>query len=98
MRIDCHSGCMTCEKIYFMTPDPSEAQSVHTHGCAPEEPGPEIIKLLFVLNLAEHEISPPNKSQIASNCKIFLAKYISERKISSNKYANANYCWHFYIY
>ena len=36
--------------------------------------GPEIIKL-FVLNSAEHEICPANKSQITNNCKFFLVKH-----------------------
>ena len=28
----------------------------------------------FLLNSAEHEICPANKSQITNNCKFFLAK------------------------
>ena len=37
--------------------------------------GPEIIKLFFMLNSAEHEIFFANKSQITYNCKFFLANY-----------------------
>ena len=29
----------------------------------------------FMLNSAEHEFFPANKSQIANNCKFFLAKH-----------------------
>ena len=36
--------------------------------------GPEVIKL-FMLNSAEHEIGPANKSQIDNNLKLFLAKH-----------------------
>ena len=34
----------------------------------PVQPGPEVIKLVFMLNSAEHEICPANKYQIANNC------------------------------
>ena len=38
--------------------------------------GLEVIKLfIFILNSAEHEICPANKSQITNNRKFFLAKY-----------------------
>ena len=37
-------------------------------------PGPEVIKLFFMLNSAEHEICPANKSQITNKCKFYLAK------------------------
>ena len=36
---------------------------------------PQDHKTFFMLNSAEHEICPANKSQIANNCKLFLAKH-----------------------
>ena len=36
--------------------------------------GPEIIKLLFILNSAEHEMYPANKYQSADNFDIFPAE------------------------
>ena len=51
-----------------------------------------------MLNSAEHEIWPANKSQITNNHN-FLLQNIAEYEIfSANKYENANYCWHFHIY
>ena len=35
---------------------------------------PRGYKTFFMLNSAEHEICPANKSQITDNCKFFLAK------------------------
>ena len=43
-----------------------------------------------MLNSAEHEICPANKSQITDNCKFFLAKLAEHEKFSANKYENAN--------
>ena len=40
-----------------------------------KQPGPEVIKLFFILNWAEYEICPANKSQITNNCKLCLAKH-----------------------
>ena len=37
--------------------------------------GPEVTKLFFMLNSAEHEICLANKPQITNNCKFFLAKH-----------------------
>ena len=37
-------------------------------------PGPEVIKLFFMLNSAEHEICLANKSQITSNFKFYFTK------------------------
>ena len=54
-------------------------------------------KTIFMLNSAEHEIFPANKSQIANNCKFFL-NIAEHENFSANKYENANYCWHFHIY
>ena len=31
--------------------------------------------IFFMLNLAEHDICPANKSQITNRCKFFLAKH-----------------------
>ena len=36
---------------------------------------PRGYKTFFMLNSAEHEICPVNKSQITNNCKFFLAKH-----------------------
>ena len=36
---------------------------------------PRGYKTFFMLNSAEHEICPANKSQITDNCKFFLAKH-----------------------
>ena len=36
--------------------------------------GPRGCKAFFMLNSAEHENCPANKSQIINNCKLFLAK------------------------
>ena len=36
---------------------------------------PRGYKTFFMLNSAEHEICPANKSQITNNCKFFLAKH-----------------------
>ena len=35
---------------------------------------PEVTKL-FMLNTAEHETFPADKSQITNNCKFFLSKF-----------------------
>ena len=65
-----------------------------------------------MLNSAEHEICPVNKSQITNICKFFPAKHSQARDyktffmlnsaeheiFSANKYENANNCWHFHIY
>ena len=52
-----------------------------------------------MLNSAEHEICPANKSQITNICKFFLSKYsLKHEKFSANKYENDDYCWHFHIY
>ena len=61
---------------------------------------PRGYKTFFMLNSAEHEICPANKSQITDNCKFFLAKHtVAEHEnFSADKYENANYCWHFHIY
>ena len=55
-------------------------------------PWPWGYKTSFMLNSAEHEICPANKSQIITNCKFFLAKHSGGWKFSANKYENANYC------
>ena len=39
---------------------------------ATTKPGPKVIKL-FYAHLAQHQIYPAKKSQIASNCKFFVA-------------------------
>ena len=58
-------------KIYFI----SYLLILSSVGCSVlNEPGPEVIKLFFMLNSAEHEICP-NKSKITNNFKLFLAKH-----------------------
>ena len=59
---------------------------------------PRGYKLFFMLNSAEHEICPANKTQLTNNCKIFLAKRTEHENFSANKYENANFCWYFHIY
>ena len=56
-----------------------------------------VIKL-FMLNSAEHEIFHAIKSQITINCQFFLVNIAERENFSTNKYENANYCWHFHIY
>ena len=50
-----------------------------------------------MLNSAEHEICPANKSQITINSK-FLLNIAEHRIFFANKYENANNFWHFHIY
>ena len=59
---------------------------------------PQGYKTFFMLNSAEHEICPANKSQITNNWKFCFAKHNWAWKFSANRYENANYCWHFHIY
>ena len=65
---------------------------------------PQGYKTFFMLNSAEHEFCPANKSQITNNCIFFLKKKKKKKKtaehdnFSANKYENANYCRHFHIY
>ena len=48
-----------------------------------------------MLNSAEHGICrPANKCQVTHNYKFFLAKHEYDI-FSSDKYVNANNCWHF---
>ena len=60
---------------------------------------PRGYKTVFMLNSAEHEICPANKNlrlrTIANSFSLNIAEY---ENFSSNKYENANYCWHFRIY
>ena len=51
----------------------------------------------FMLNSAEHEICPANKSQITNSCKNVLLNIPEHENFSANKYENANYGWHFHI-
>ena len=44
----------------------------------------------------EHEICPPNKSQITNICKFFLA-IAKHETFSTSKYENASYCWYFCV-
>ena len=58
--------------------------------------GPEVIKRFYMLNSAEHEFCPANKSQILSTTNSFLLNIAEHDIFSANKYENAN--WHFHIY
>ena len=51
--------------------------------------GPKVIKL-FVLNSAEHEICPANKSKKTNNCNYFLLNIAEHESFSANRYENAN--------
>ena len=44
-----------------------------------------------MLNSAEQEIYPANKSQITNNCKFFLRNTAEHENFSANKYENANF-------
>ena len=54
-----------------------------------------------MLNSAEHELWPTNKSQITNKQKkianSFLLNIAEHENFSANKYENAKYCWHFHI-
>ena len=56
-------------------------------------PNREVIKLLFMLNSAEHKIVSANKYENQR----FLFEIIFEI-YSANKYENTNNSWHFHIY
>ena len=45
--------------------------------CGLMRSGPEFIKLFFVLNSAEQDVCPANKSQIINTCIFFLAVQLS---------------------
>ena len=45
----------------------------------------------FMLNSAEHEIFPANKSQITEIANSFLPNIAEHETFSANKYENANY-------
>ena len=61
-------------------------------------PDPEIKeKTYFVLNSAEHESCPADKSQTIANS--FLLNIAEHEIFSANEYENVNYyCWHFHIH
>ena len=49
-----------------------------------------------MLNSAEHDIFHANKLlPIANSFLLNIAEY---ENFSANKFENANYCWHIYIY
>ena len=50
---------------------------------------PKGYKTFFVLNSAEHEIYPANKSQITSNCNSFLLNLAKIKNFSAYTYENA---------
>ena len=54
---------------------------------------PQGYKTFFMLNSAEHETCPVNKSQITNNCKLhffFLLNIAEHENFSAYKYENAN--------
>ena len=60
---------------------------------------PQSYKTFFMLNSAEHEFFPANKSQITNNiANSFFLNIAEHENFSANKYENANNSWHFYIY
>ena len=61
----------TCQKVRFLTLQTLHAKHNDFLKCS----GPEVIKLFFMLNSAEHEIFHAYKSQIANNAKFFIAKH-----------------------
>ena len=54
---------------------------------------PRGYKTFFMLNSAEHEICPVNKSQISNKCKFFILNIAEHENFSIDKYY-----WHFHIY
>ena len=52
--------------------------------------GPEVIKLFFMLNSAEHEIFHANKAQLLTVANSFLLNSAEHENFSANKYENAN--------
>ena len=51
-----------------------------------------------MLNSAEHEICPANKSQITNNSKFFLDIPVAEHEnFSANKYENANFAFSYLL-
>ena len=63
-----------------------------------EKSGPEVIKLFFMLNSAEHEICPVTNLRLLTTANSVLLNIAEHEIVSANKYENANYCWHFHIY
>ena len=57
---------------------------------------PRGYRTFIMLNSAEYEICPANKLLTIANS--FLRNIIKHGAFSANKYENANYCRHFYIY
>ena len=59
-------------------------------------PGPEVIKLFFMLNSADHKIA------LLINLKLliilFLLDIAEHENFPANKYENAHFCWNFHIY
>ena len=52
-----------------------------------------------MLNSTEYEICPANKNfKLVTSSNSFLLNIAECEIFSSNKYENANYCWHFHIY
>ena len=49
-------------------------------------PGPDVIKLFFMFNLAEHEIYPATKSKITKNCNSFLLNTDGHENFSAENF------------
>ena len=84
----------TCSEIWVLVLQPVNTIKVILSQLAIRPRG---YKTFFMLNSAEHEIFPVNKSQVTNNCKFFLAKHSWEWKIFCYKYENANYCAFSYL-
>ena len=61
-------------------------------------PGPQVIKLFFIFNSAEHEIVLLINLKLLTIANSFLLNIAEHENFSANKYENANSCWHFQIY
>ena len=63
--------------LFYCSPNPIFAMKFSTNTTESDTPGhypAPRLQTLFMLNSAEHEIFPANKSQITNNCKFFSAK------------------------
>ena len=63
IKCECLTGANQKKKVYPSISLPSSS------------PGPQGYKTFFMLNSAEHEMCPANKSQITNKCVFFVAKH-----------------------
>ena len=59
---------------------------------------PRGYKTFFMLNSTEHELCPAKNLIFLTIASSFLLNMAEHENFSANKYENANFCWHFYIY